>query len=159
MEEEEEEDAQMESAERKEHATDGQTGEENVQSDTAAELAGAASERDQAKEASTSGLLPGSPAERRDPFTLFFFFSPYLFQEHGTGSADASQAEGHDSTLVARMSSRTQRQKPTQVCGAFVAETKTQERVNESLLNNVNHDYICFGGFFFCCFFLATKLI
>ncbi|KAF4092103.1 hypothetical protein AMELA_G00017110 [Ameiurus melas] len=82
--EEEEEDAQPESAERKEHATDGQTGEENVQSDTAAELAGAASERDQAKE------------------------------EHGTGSADASQAEGHDSTLVARMSSRTQRQKPTQ---------------------------------------------
>lgn len=81
---EEEEDAQLESAERKEHATDGQTGEENVQSDTAAELAGAASERDQAKE------------------------------EHGTGSADASQAEGHDSTLVARMSSRTQRQKPTQ---------------------------------------------
>ncbi|XP_053499982.1 midasin [Ictalurus furcatus] len=83
-EEEEEEDAQLESAERKEHATDGQTGEENVQSDTAAELAGAASERDQSKE------------------------------EHGTGSADASQAEGHDSTLVARMSSRTQRQKPTQ---------------------------------------------
>ncbi|TSL47560.1 Midasin [Bagarius yarrelli] len=46
----EEDDAQVESAERKEHATDGQTGEENVQSDTAVELAGAASERDQAKE-------------------------------------------------------------------------------------------------------------
>lgn len=43
----------MESAERKEHATDGQTGEENVQSDTAVELAGAASERDQAKEVCT----------------------------------------------------------------------------------------------------------
>lgn len=51
------------------------------------------------------------------------------------------------------MSSRTQRQKPTQVCGAFVAETKTQERVNESLLNNVNHDYICFGVFFVWFFF------
>ena len=35
---------------REEHATDGQTGEENVQSDTAVELAGEASERDQAKE-------------------------------------------------------------------------------------------------------------
>lgn len=57
-EEEEEEDndedgTQVESSERKEHATDGQTGEENVQSDTAAELAGAACERDQAKEVST----------------------------------------------------------------------------------------------------------
>lgn len=47
----------MESAERKEHATDGQTGEENVQSDTAVELAGAASERDQAKEVSTARVL------------------------------------------------------------------------------------------------------
>lgn len=46
----EDDEAQMESAERKEHASDGQTGEENVQSDTAVELAGAASERDQAKE-------------------------------------------------------------------------------------------------------------
>ncbi|KAM9495289.1 midasin [Clarias gariepinus] len=80
----EEDDNQVESAERKEHATDGQTGEENVQSDTAVELAGAASERDQAKE------------------------------EHGAGSADASQAEGHDSTLMARMSSQRQRQKQTQ---------------------------------------------
>lgn len=46
----EDDEAQMESAERKEHASDGLTGEENVQSDTAVELAGAASERDQAKE-------------------------------------------------------------------------------------------------------------
>ncbi len=46
----EDDEAPMESAERKEHASDGQTGEENVQSDTAVELAGAASERDQAKE-------------------------------------------------------------------------------------------------------------
>ncbi|KAB5517153.1 hypothetical protein PHYPO_G00186170 [Pangasianodon hypophthalmus] len=35
-------------------------------------------------------------------------------EEHGTGSADASQAEGHDSTLMARMSSQRQRQKQTQ---------------------------------------------
>ncbi|XP_062857908.1 midasin [Trichomycterus rosablanca] len=83
-EEEEEEDTKMESAERKEHATDGQTGEENVQSETAVELAGEASEKDQAKE------------------------------EHGSGAADASQAEGHDSTLMARMSSQRQRQKQTQ---------------------------------------------
>uniref|UniRef100_A0AAR2K636 Midasin n=1 Tax=Pygocentrus nattereri TaxID=42514 RepID=A0AAR2K636_PYGNA len=80
----EDDDAQVESAERKEHATDGQTGEENVQSDTAVELAGAASERDQAKE------------------------------EQGSGAADASQAEGHDSKLMARMSSQRQKQKQTQ---------------------------------------------
>ena len=41
---------QPESAERKEHDRDGQTGEENVQSETAVELGGEASERDQAKE-------------------------------------------------------------------------------------------------------------
>ncbi|XP_073672706.1 midasin [Garra rufa] len=80
----EEDEAQMESAERKEHASDGQTGEENVQSDTAVELAGAASEKDQAKE------------------------------EDGSGAADASQSEGHDSKLMARMSSQKQRQKNTQ---------------------------------------------
>ena len=33
-----------------EHDADGQTGEQNIQSDTAVELAGEASERDQAKE-------------------------------------------------------------------------------------------------------------
>ncbi|KAF4099466.1 hypothetical protein G5714_019592 [Onychostoma macrolepis] len=80
----EDDEAQMESAERKEHASDGQTGEENVQSDTAVELAGAASERDQAKE------------------------------EDGSGAADASQSEGHDSKLMARMSSHKQRQRNTQ---------------------------------------------
>uniref|UniRef100_A0A7N8XVL1 Midasin n=1 Tax=Mastacembelus armatus TaxID=205130 RepID=A0A7N8XVL1_9TELE len=71
-------------ADRKEHATDGQTGEENVQSDTALELAGEASERDQAKE------------------------------EHGSGVADASQSEGHESKLTARMASRSQTQSRTQ---------------------------------------------
>ncbi|KAK2883458.1 hypothetical protein Q8A67_017095 [Cirrhinus molitorella] len=80
----EDDEAQMESAERKEHASDGQTGEENVQSDTAVELAGAASEKDQAKE------------------------------EDGSGAADASQSEGHDSKLMARMSSQKQRQSNTQ---------------------------------------------
>ncbi|MEQ2263333.1 hypothetical protein XENORESO_006224, partial [Xenotaenia resolanae] len=72
------------SAERKEHSADGQTGEENIQSDTAVELAGAASERDQAKE------------------------------EHGSGAADASQSEGHQSKLTARMTSQTQTQSKTQ---------------------------------------------
>lgn len=36
--------------ERMEHETQGQTGQENVQSDSAVELAGEASERDQSKE-------------------------------------------------------------------------------------------------------------
>lgn len=39
-----------ESSERKEHDTGGQTGEQNIQSDTAVELAGEVSEKDQAKE-------------------------------------------------------------------------------------------------------------
>ncbi|XP_053301820.1 midasin [Pleuronectes platessa] len=71
---------QPESAERKEHDRDGQTGEENVQSDTAVELGGEASEKDQAKE------------------------------EHGSGAADASQADGHQSKLTARMAAQTQTQ-------------------------------------------------
>ncbi|KAK6297294.1 hypothetical protein J4Q44_G00318770 [Coregonus suidteri] len=79
-----EDEKQPESAERKEHKTDGQTGEENVQSETAVELAGEASERDQAKE------------------------------EHGSGAADASQSEGHESKLMARMSSQKQSQSKTQ---------------------------------------------
>uniref|UniRef100_A0A8C3A899 Midasin n=1 Tax=Cyclopterus lumpus TaxID=8103 RepID=A0A8C3A899_CYCLU len=79
-----EDEEQPESAERKEHDTDGQTGEQNVQSDTAVELAGEASERDNAKE------------------------------EHGSGAADASQSEGHQSKLTARMSSQTQTQSKTQ---------------------------------------------
>lgn len=36
-------------------------------------------------------------------------------QEDGSGAADASQSEGHDSKLMARMSSQKQRQKNTQV--------------------------------------------
>ncbi|KAM6905784.1 midasin isoform 2-T2 [Lycodopsis pacificus] len=79
-----EDEEQPEAAERKEHNTDGQTGEQSVQSDTAVELAGEASERDQAKE------------------------------EHGSGSADASQSEGHQSKLTARMASQTQAQSKTQ---------------------------------------------
>ncbi|CAB1440281.1 unnamed protein product [Pleuronectes platessa] len=75
---------QPESAERKEHDRDGQTGEENVQSDTAVELGGEASEKDQAKE------------------------------EHGSGAADASQADGHQSKLTARMAAQTQTQSKTQ---------------------------------------------
>ncbi|XP_068197957.1 midasin isoform X4 [Antennarius striatus] len=73
-----------ESAERKEHSTDGQTGEQSVQSDTAVELAGDASERDRAKE------------------------------EHGSGAADASQSEGHQSKLTARTASQKQTQSKTQ---------------------------------------------
>lgn len=79
-----EDEEQPESAERKEHNTEGQTGEQNVQSDTAVELGGEASEREQAKE------------------------------EHGTGSADASQSEGHQSKLTARMASQKQTQNKTQ---------------------------------------------
>lgn len=45
-----EDEEQPDSTERKEHDADGQTGEQSVQSDTAVELAGEASERDQAKE-------------------------------------------------------------------------------------------------------------
>lgn len=112
---------QLESAERKEHATDGQTGEENVQSDTAVELAGAASERDKAKEVSTVRFLVD---KQLNSDTQTF---SHLLQEHGTGSADASQAEGHDSTLMARMSSERQRRKQTQVCGA---EAEIQECEN-----------------------------
>lgn len=111
----------MESGERKEHVTDGQTGEENVQSDTAVELAGATSERDKAKEVSTAHFLVDQQPNSYNQ-TL-----SHLLQEHGTGSADASQAEGHDSTLMARMSSERQRRKQTQVCGV---EAQIQDGVN-----------------------------
>ncbi|XP_032398227.1 midasin [Etheostoma spectabile] len=80
----EDEEEQPESAERKEHDTAGQTGEQSLQSDTAVELAGEAAEREQAKE------------------------------EHGSGAADASQSEGHHSKLTARMASQTQTQNKTQ---------------------------------------------
>lgn len=39
-----------ESSDRKEHHADGQTGEQNIQSDTAVELSGEVAEKDQAKE-------------------------------------------------------------------------------------------------------------
>ncbi|XP_060128572.1 midasin isoform X2 [Zootoca vivipara] len=70
--------------ERMEHETDGQAAEENLQSDTAVELAGTASEKDQAKE------------------------------RHGTGAADANQSEGHESELMARLACRKQSRKNTQ---------------------------------------------
>ncbi|XP_030578137.1 midasin [Archocentrus centrarchus] len=73
-----------ESAERKGHDTEGQTGEHNIQSDTAVELAGEASERDEAKE------------------------------EHGSGAADANQSEGHQSQLTAKLTSQRQTQSKTQ---------------------------------------------
>lgn len=72
------------SAQRMEHETCGQTAEDNLQSDSAAELAGAASEKDEAKE------------------------------DHGTGSADATQSEGHESKLMARMAVEKQSVRPTQ---------------------------------------------
>ncbi|KAM9316620.1 LOW QUALITY PROTEIN: midasin [Gastrophryne carolinensis] len=71
-------------AERLEHNSYSQTAEDNIQSDNAAELAGAASEKDEAKE------------------------------DHGTGSADASQAEGHESKLMARLASQKQSVRNTQ---------------------------------------------
>uniref|UniRef100_A0A8D2KWR3 Midasin n=1 Tax=Varanus komodoensis TaxID=61221 RepID=A0A8D2KWR3_VARKO len=70
--------------ERMEHETCGQAGDENLQSDTAVELAGTASEKDQAKE------------------------------EHGSGAADANQSEGHESKSVARLTSQKQSGKNTQ---------------------------------------------
>uniref|UniRef100_A0A803SWY9 Midasin n=1 Tax=Anolis carolinensis TaxID=28377 RepID=A0A803SWY9_ANOCA len=73
-----------ETVERMEHETQGQTGEENLQSDTAVELAGTAAEKDQAKE------------------------------EHGTGAADANQSEGHESELMARLASQKQKRNNTQ---------------------------------------------
>ncbi|XP_034018727.1 midasin-like [Thalassophryne amazonica] len=79
-----EEEEQPESAERKEHSRDGQTGEQSVQSDTAVELAGEVSQRDEAKE------------------------------DHGSGAADANESEGHESKLMATRTSQTQTQKQTQ---------------------------------------------
>ncbi|XP_054255246.1 midasin [Indicator indicator] len=70
--------------ERMEHETQGQTGQENLQSDSAVELAGEASERDQSKE------------------------------EYGSGASSANQSEGHESTRMARMASQKQSRKTTQ---------------------------------------------
>ncbi|XP_006870675.1 PREDICTED: midasin [Chrysochloris asiatica] len=73
-----------EDTERKEHDACGQTGEENVQSEQAAELAGAAPEKEQGNE------------------------------EHGSGAADANQAEGHESNFLARLASQKHTRKNTQ---------------------------------------------
>ncbi|NXI53175.1 MDN1 protein, partial [Chloroceryle aenea] len=70
--------------ERMEHETQGQTGQENLQSDSAVELAGEASERDESKE------------------------------EYGSGASSANQTEGHESTLMARVASQKQSRKNTQ---------------------------------------------
>ncbi|XP_066468783.1 midasin [Tiliqua scincoides] len=70
--------------ERMEHETDGQAGEENLQSDAAVELAGTASEKDQTKE------------------------------EHGSGAADANQSGGHESEFMAQLASRKQSKQNTQ---------------------------------------------
>uniref|UniRef100_A0A8C4LI47 Midasin n=1 Tax=Equus asinus asinus TaxID=83772 RepID=A0A8C4LI47_EQUAS len=73
-----------EAMERKEHASCGQTGLESVQSAQAVELAGAAPEKEQGNE------------------------------EHGSGAADANQAEGHESNFIARLASQKQTRKNTQ---------------------------------------------
>ncbi|XP_068087248.1 midasin [Hyperolius riggenbachi] len=72
------------SGDRMEHESSGQTAEDNIQSDSAAELAGAASEKDEGKE------------------------------DHGTGAADASQSEGHESKLMAHLASQKQSLRHTQ---------------------------------------------
>ncbi|XP_067841398.1 midasin [Heptranchias perlo] len=72
------------SEQRMEHEAEGKTGDENLQSDTAVELAGSASEKDQAKE------------------------------EQGSGAADANQSEGHESKLMARVASQRQSLDKTQ---------------------------------------------
>ncbi|XP_015262586.1 PREDICTED: midasin [Gekko japonicus] len=69
---------------RMEHETCGEAGEKNLQSDTAVELDGTASEKDTVKE------------------------------EHGSGAADANQSEGHESELMAQMASQKQSMKKTQ---------------------------------------------
>uniref|UniRef100_A0A8C0ZFS4 Midasin n=1 Tax=Cyanistes caeruleus TaxID=156563 RepID=A0A8C0ZFS4_CYACU len=73
-----------EAEERMEHETQGQTGQENLQSDSAVELAGEASEKDESRE------------------------------ESGTGASSANQSEGHESTCMARMASEKQSRKNTQ---------------------------------------------
>ncbi|XP_019064368.1 midasin isoform X2 [Fukomys damarensis] len=78
------EEQEPEATERKEHSSCGQTGVENVQSAQAVELAGAAPEKEQGKE------------------------------EHGSGTADANQAEGHESNLIAQMASQKHTRKNTQ---------------------------------------------
>ncbi|XP_043295395.1 midasin isoform X1 [Cervus canadensis] len=89
MQEKEEENSDMEEpvpepTDRKEHQSRGQTGLESVQSEQAVELAGAAPEKEQGRE------------------------------EHGSGAADANQAEGHESSFMARMASQKHTRKNTQ---------------------------------------------
>lgn len=43
-----------------------------------------------------------------------------FLQEHGTGAADADQSEGHESELMARLASRKQSRKNTQVFYSFI---------------------------------------
>ncbi|XP_037374649.1 midasin [Talpa occidentalis] len=78
------EDQVPEATERKEHESCGQTGVESMQSEQAVELAGAAPEKEQGKE------------------------------EHGSGMADANQAEGHESNFIARLTSEKHTRKNTQ---------------------------------------------
>ncbi|XP_041950170.1 midasin [Alosa sapidissima] len=113
----EEDENKPEESKRREHDTDGQTGDENVQSETAVELAGAASERDQAKE------------------------------EHGSGAADASQSEGHDSKLMAQVSALKQSQKKTQSFKRKPGQADNErsmgdynERINKRLRTVDNRD-------------------
>lgn len=89
-----EDEEQPESAERKEHNTDGQTGEENVQSDTAVELAGEASERDQAKEVKPclhSELHPAPHQNTDDEM------------RHGLRSEKVSPREEGKKTLICKL--------------------------------------------------------
>ncbi|KAK2114045.1 AAA ATPase midasin [Saguinus oedipus] len=100
--EEEQEDSDIEeqvpeALERKEHASCGQTGMENMQSTQAMELAGAAPEKEQGKE-----VIDG------------FTAATGCLLEHGSGSADANQAEGHESNFIARLASQKHTRKNTQ---------------------------------------------
>lgn len=83
-EEEDEKEEQPESSDRKEHDTDGQTGEQNLQSDTAVELAGEASERDQAKEVrslpvTSCHMTPPPPRSPNNYFGWIFWTLSFLF--------------------------------------------------------------------------------
>ncbi|XP_070306217.1 midasin isoform X2 [Odocoileus virginianus] len=89
MQEEEEENCDMEEpvpepTDRKERQSRGQTGLQSVQNEQAVELAGAAPETERGRE------------------------------EHGSGAADANQAEGHESSFMARMASQKHTRKNTQ---------------------------------------------
>ncbi|XP_077567526.1 midasin isoform X1 [Stigmatopora nigra] len=77
-------DDQTSSPERERHNADGQTGEQNFQSETAMDLAGEASEREQAEE------------------------------EQGNGAADTNEPAGHQSALTARISAPRSIQNNTQ---------------------------------------------